>query len=142
MKVIVLVILFVFFECFSQENENAIHDFFENVKAEPPLERFLYNKTIIENLYIEDLICDENDSLFIRFILNIEIDGSLSVYKLFGFHNQIISEHEMIARLEEIVNKIGKWTPATSQGKAIRSRYTIPLKINCNRIRIENYELR
>lgn len=133
MKVVVLFILFVFsFECISQENKNVIHDFFENVKAEPPLERFLYNKTIIENLYIDDLICDENDSLYIRFSFVIEKEGNLTDFRMRNFKNQVLSEQQMESRLKNILNALGKWTPATSQGKAVRSRYTLPLKINCS----------
>lgn len=135
MKIVVLFILFVFsFECFSQKNENVTHDFFENVKAEPPIEGFLFNKTIIENLYIDDLICDENDWLYIKFSFVIEKEGNLTDFRMRIFKNQVISEQEMESRLKQILNALGKWTPAISQGKVVRSMYTIPLKINCNRI--------
>ena len=133
MKVVVLFILFGFScECIPQENKHVIHDPV-STNAMRPVEGFNSQK-VIDNLYTDDLICDENDSLTIRFIFIVETDGSLSGYKLIGFNNQIISEKVMIARLEEIVNKIGKWTPATSQGKAISSKWTLPLKINCNKI--------
>jgi periplasmic protein TonB len=103
-----------------------IHDFTDE-QAEYPGGAAEFNRYILNNLHVSDSVLMEGpfSKIYARFV--VEIDGSVTnVEILRGVHPEIDRE------VKRILRNMPLWTPAKQQGKAVRSKYVVPIRIGFN----------
>lgn len=98
---------------------------FPDEQAEFPGGTSEFNRYILTNLKVSDSVLLEGpfSKIYARFV--VEIDGSITnVEILRGVHPEIDRE------VKRVLRTMPRWTPAKQQGKAVRSKYVVPIRIH------------
>jgi periplasmic protein TonB len=97
---------------------------FPDEQAEYPGGMEAFNKFILSNLQLADSILQEGpfSKVYARF--TVECDGSISnVEILRGVHPAIDRE------VKQVLRAMPAWKPAKLNGKKVRSRFTVPIRV-------------
>jgi protein TonB len=97
---------------------------FPDEQAEFPGGVAEFNRYILSNLHVSDSVLIEGpfSKVYARFV--VELDGSVSnVEILRGVHSVIDRE------VQRVLRAMPAWKPAKLNGKAVRSRFVVPIRI-------------
>lgn len=69
----------------------------------------------------------EGDKLRFAITFVVERDGTVSDIKLIGISGP--NQDQLLKKIENAFNQLKKWTPATQDGKQVRSEFTLPFTL-------------
>lgn len=119
--------LFVLFSgiAFSQSDEDTTIYEFVDQQAEFPGGYSQLMKHIIKNINYQSNDSEPTNKIYLRFV--VEVDGTISKVSSFESFKEPKSE-----KLLELKQDFPKWTPATLNGKIVRSYVDFPITIHYN----------